>query len=263
MPIAYYTQTADEDHWSGVWEQQQLDHLLAIATHDPLSRHLEAHLPPSGLIFEGGCGLGQYILFFRQRGYQVFGGDFSLRALRIHRQAYPDSPLLGLDLRRLPFANGAFQGHISLGVVEHLEGGLQETLHEFYRTLAPGGILLLSVPWVNGARRLLTPFIRRRQAQRRAAGATFYQYAFTRRELGRFLTAAGFAVRAFYPYSPGKGVREVLSFLKPRTSSHVLSSYASVPARRQLQNTPFRRLLYTPPLLWTFAHMILVVAVRL
>lgn len=255
MPITYYTQTADKDHWSSVWEQQQLNRLLAIAARDPFSRHLEAHLPTSGLILEGGCGLGQYVLFFRRRGYHVVGGDFSPAALRMHRQAYPDSPLLGLDLREMPFTDNAFQAHISLGVVEHLEEGPHEILRELHRTLASGGTLLLSVPWVNGARSLLAPFIRRRQAQRQAAGATFYQYAFTRQELRRFLTAASFVVHAFYPYSPGRGGREIMSLLKTATSGH-----ASVPSQAQRRSSPFRHLIYTPPFLWTFAHMILVVA---
>jgi len=128
-------------------------------------------------------------------------------------------------------------------------------LREIYRTLAPGGTLLLSVPWVNAARRLLASLIRHHQARRLAAGATFYQYAFTRRELRRVLTTAGFVVRAFYPYSPGKGGREILGLLKPTTSSHT-----SAPVRAQRRGSPLRHLIYTPPLLWIFAHMILVVA---
>ena len=187
----------------------------------------------------------------------MIGGDFSLAALRIHRQLHPDSPLLGLALQRMPFADGTFQAQISLGVIEHLEEGPQEMLREFHRTLAPGGILLLSVPWVNGARRLLSPFIRRRQVQRRAAGATFYQYAFTRQELRHFLTTAGFMVHTFYPYSPGRGVREVVGLLKTATFGR---SSASGRAPQRRSSPPLRRLIYTPPLLWTFAYMILVVA---
>lgn len=262
MSITYHLQTPDQDHWTSVWKQQQLDHLLTVAARDPLSRHLKAHLPKIGLILEGGCGLGQYVLFFRRRGYAMIGGDFSLMALQSHRQASPDSPLLGLDLRRLPFADGAFQGHISLGVVEHLEQGPQEMLREFYRTLAPGGTLLLSVPWVNGARRLLARFIRRREAQRRNGGAIFYQYAFSRQELHHFLTSTGFRVQTFHPYSPGKGVREILSLVKPTQSNYTLSAGVPPPTQKQINEHPLRPLLYTPPLLWTFAHMILVIAVK-
>lgn len=264
MPIAYYAQTADEDHWSSVWEQQQLSCLLAIAACDPLSRHLEAHMPTSGVILEGGCGLGQYVVFFRHRGYHVIGGDFSLTALRIHRQVYPDSPLLGMDLRRMPFADGTFQGHISLGVVEHLEEGPQEMLHQFCRTLAPGGILLLSVPCVNGYRRLTMPLIQRRQTKLRAAGADFYQYAYTTAEVRSFLAAAGFRVVAFHPYSPAKGMRECrpLRRLYWRVAGHPARSAGSAAPDSALGGGWLRQLLYTRPLLWAFAHMILAVAVK-
>ncbi len=268
MAITYYAQTANEKHWSAHWGRQQLSHLLAIAARDPLSRHLEAHLPTSGPILEGGCGLGQYVVYFRERGYDIIGGDFSPTALHIHRRIYPSSPLLNLDLRRMPFADGTFPGHISLGVIEHMVHGPQELLREFYRTLNPGGTLLVSVPWVNGARRLLGRLIRRRQAERRAAGATFYQYAFTRRELRGYLGEAGFTVCACHPYSPGRGLREILRLLRParRDSATAATPGESVgarlprPPRRGAATAPLRHLLYTPPVLWTFAHMILAVA---
>ena len=265
MSITYYAQTANRDYWGTVWGQQQLDHLLAVAARDPLSRHLEAYLPMSGVILEGGCGLGQYVLFFRQRGYHIIGSDFSLAALQIHRQAYPDSPLLGLDLRRMPFAADAFQGHISIGVVEHVEEGPQGLLREFYRTLTAGGMLLLAVPWVNGYRLLVKSLIQRRQTRLRVAGAGFYQHAFTLGEIRAFLEKAGFRVRAFHPYSPAKGMREfpVLRNLYRRAAPHPAERKAAAPSGDKAGEEKVhgvRRLLYWPPVLWTFAHMILAVA---
>ncbi len=281
MAIAYHLRGTEEFHWSDLWERQRLDDLLAVAVRDPLSKYLERHLPPSGPILEGGCGLGQYVIYLGDRGYYVIGGDSSLTALHIHRQAYPDSPLLGLDLRRLPFVDDALQGHISIGVVEHLEEGPHELLCEFYRTLSPGGILLLAVPWVNLYRRLTMPMVRRRQRRLRAAGARFYQYAFTRAEIRAFLERAGFRVRAFYPYSPGKGMREISLLLRcgalwkrvvpggyPPYETARNAKHGGVPEapsrdREEVGGgsvSGVRRFLYWPPVLWTFAHMILAVA---
>ncbi len=266
MAIAYYARRPETKHWDKVWEANELSHLLTVARKDPLSTHISKNLPAQGPVLEGGCGLGQYVVYLRDRGYRVIGGDFSLIALRIHRQAYPDSPLLGLDLRRMPLADDSFQGHISIGVVEHHEEGPQELLREFYRTLAPGGMLLLSVPWVNGYRRLNMPRIQRIQTKLRAAGADFYQYAFTRNEIRAFLERAGFRVRAFHPYSPAKGMREfpLLRRLYHRRKAvctaevktgGTVSGEAGVKKVRGV-----RRLLYWSPVLWTFAHMILAVA---
>lgn len=265
MAITYYARRPETKHWDEVWKASTLSHLLAVAQRDPLSVHLLKYLPAQGAILEGGCGLGQYVVYLRTRGYSVIGGDFSLTALRIHRQAHPDSPLLGLDLRRMPFADNAFQGHISLGVVEHLEEGPREMLREFYRTLAPGGMLLLSVPWVNGYRRLAKPLIQGRQSRLHAAGANFYQYAFTRGEVRAFLEKAGFRVRAFYPYSPARGLREFPLLRRlyrravPRPAER--KAAASVSADAGVEKVQgVRRFLYWHPVLWIFAHMILAVA---
>jgi SAM-dependent methyltransferase len=217
-----------------------------------------------GLILEGGCGLGQYVVYFRNQGHSVIGGDFSLAALRIHRRAYPDSPLLGLDLQRMPLADGVLQGQISLGVMEHQEEGPQELLYEFYRVLTPGGTLLLSVPWVNGYRCLARPLIERRQSRLRASGADFYQYAFTRDEMQTFLERAGFRLLTSHPYSPAKGMREVpfLQRLYRRTALKVSEREGTVPidskGAREIQG--LRRFLYWRPVLWLFSHMILAVA---
>lgn len=264
MAIAYYIHRPEAKHWDETWKANQLSRLLATAQRDPLSAHLLKHLPTHGTILEGGCGLGQYVVYLRDRGHSMVGGDFSLIALRVHRQAYPDSPLLGLDLRQIPFADSVLQGHISLGVVEHLEEGPQKMLHEFYRTLAPGGTLLLSVPWVNGYRCLTKRLIQRRQARLRAAGADFHQYAFTRGEIQALLERSGFRVRAFHPYSPAKGIREfpLLRHLQRTVASNYTAEISPTPVGELGAGKVrgLRRCLYWRPVLWLFSHMILVVA---
>jgi SAM-dependent methyltransferase len=264
MAIAYHTRRPEARQWDETWKANELSHLLATARRDPLSAYLVKNLPGHGTILEGGCGLGQYVTYLLDRGYSMLGADFSLSALRVHRRAYPDSPLLALDLGRMPLADGVLQGHISLGVVEHLEDGPQDLLREFYRTLAPGGTLLLSVPWVNGYRRLTNSFIERKQSRLRATGAEFYQYAFTRGEIGTFLQRAGFQVRSFYPYSPAKGMREVpfLGRLYHRRTLHLGGRAGTVPIDREgvEEIQGLRRLLYWRPVLWLFSHMILAVA---
>jgi SAM-dependent methyltransferase len=266
MAITYYARRPGAEYWDEIWQGRLLPHLLAIAQRDPLSAHLLKNLPAHGIALEGGCGLGQYVVHLRQRGYNVVGADYSPSALRIHRQMHPDSPLLSLDLRRMPFANNALQGHISIGVVEHLEEGPLEMLNEFYRTLAPGGTLLLSVPWVNGYRRLLRPLIGREQSRLHAAGAPFYQYAFTRDEIRTFLERAGFRMRSSYPYSPARGMREVpfLGHLYRRTTLNLAQRENTVPIDKggveEIQG--LRRYLYWRPVLWFFSHMILAVALK-
>jgi SAM-dependent methyltransferase len=265
MALAYYTFPAAADSWSHLWREESLQRLLAVAHRDPLSSHLLAHLPSEGMILEAGCGLGQYVTLFRDRGLHMIGGDLSLTALQTHRRLYPASPLAALDLHHMPLADRAMPGLISLGVVEHVEEGPQEMLAEFHRVLAPGGVLLLSVPWVNGYRSLVKRRIEQEQARLRAAGASFYQYAFTSGEVQAFLKRAGFTLQALRPYSPAKGMREcqvLASLLRD-------SSARSRPKTKNGQGTSaavevrgIRRCLYWRPVLHFFAHMILAVSVK-
>jgi hypothetical protein len=83
--------------------------------------------------------------------------------------------------------------------------------------LEPGGVLVLSVPYVNGVRRLGTWWIRRRSRRVRAAGGEFYQFAFSRSEARAFLERNGFRVRLVSPYDPGRLLRKALgNLVRPR-----------------------------------------------
>jgi SAM-dependent methyltransferase len=267
MALANYAQPADESHWTAVWAQNQLEQLLAVAGRDPLSAHLQANLPADGVVLEGGCGLGQYVLYFRQKGYDVMGGDFSVAALQAHYRQRPTTPLAAMNLRTLPFADGAIAAHISLGVVEHLEAGPEPILREMVRTLRPGGVALVSVPWMNGLRTLFRPRLQRREQQKQATGLAFYQYYYSRAELGRFLEQAGLRVVRYYPYSPGKGLREFLPVRSRRATTQGVATEGVVNRERmsgeeEAQVVGWRRLLYWRPVLAMTAHMLLAVAVK-
>jgi SAM-dependent methyltransferase len=268
MALAQYAQPPDERHWSGVWAQNQLEQLLAVADHDPLSAHLQAFLPTRGVILEGGCGLGQYVLYFREKDYEVVGGDFSVEALQVHHRQRPITPLAAMDLRALPFADGALAAHISLGVVEHLEAGPGPILQEMARTLPTGGLALVSVPWLNGLRTLFRPVLRRREREKQAAGLAFYQYYYGRGEIRAFLAEVGFRVVRFYPYSPGKGLREFLPMRRRGVKKEEFTAEGAKDAEKKEkreEEKPMeggRRILYWRPVLAMTAHMILAVAVK-
>jgi hypothetical protein len=125
---------------------------------------------------------------------------------------------------------------------------------------------MLSVPWVNGYRWPTAPVVRWRQARRRDAGAIFYQYAFVRREIQAFLELVGLRVLAFHPYSPAKGMREVPllgHMYRKYRSDRTAATGASVPDTGGSElnaGRGWRRLVYWPPVLAAFAHMILAVA---
>lgn len=220
-------------------------------------------------MLEAGCGLGQYVLLLRERGRAAVGADWSLDALGDAARA--GAPVAVMDLRALAIATGAVGTYLSLGVVEHDPEGPDAILSEAARVVPRGGVLLLSVPYWNGVRRLAAPYLRRQGRLTREAGGQFYQFAFTRRELGRQLTAHGFAVRGFHPYDPGRVLRKALSRLGRGRSARSPAPEASPgpsPARpvalapRPALRRAARALLYSGPALRLLGHMLLAVAVR-
>ncbi|HEX6210376.1 MAG TPA: class I SAM-dependent methyltransferase [Methylomirabilota bacterium] len=269
--LAYYSAAAPEDFWTEHWGAHTVDELLAIAAVSPLTTLITAALPREGLVLEAGCGLGQYVILLRQRGWRAAGVDGSLSALVTARRAAP-VPLAASDLRALAIRSGAVAAYVSLGVVEHDREGPDAILAEARRVLAPGGVLVVSVPYLNGARRLGAPWIRRRARAVAAAGGAFYQYAFSRRELLAALARHGFVAQSAHPYDPARLLRSALPGALVARLQRPAAPAGAAPSGPRPAPRPagvrgrlarlLRRTLYTGPALRLLGHMLLVVARR-
>jgi SAM-dependent methyltransferase len=267
VPLAYYSRAATEEFWSEHWAGEEPHRLVDIASRSPLTGIIEAALPASGQMLEAGCGLGQYVILLRQRGHTVSGSDWSLDALRRCRAAMPSAPLAVMDLGRLAIKSGVLAAYISLGVVEHDADGPGAIVAEAVRALTPGGTLLLSVPYWNGARRVLTRRVIREGHRIRAAGGLFYQFAFSRSEVRSFLEAQGLQVISFHPYDPARMWRKRFKQVAANLGGAARSSapggdIGGVPRGRRLARAVLKRLLYSAVSLRLFGHMILAVAVK-
>ena len=241
--LAYYSIAAAQEFWVEHWGGHSVEELLAIARRSPLTDLITRALPTDGVILEAGCGLGQYVLLLRERGWRVAGVDWSFQALAACRRA-ASAPLALMELRGLAIADGALAGYISLG-----------------------GVLIVSVPYVNGVRRLAAGWIRRRNREIARQGGAFYQSAFSRTELVAALARCGFSVRAAHPYDPARILRQALRPLRRRRRRRASASgesaaptAAAEPRRERTLVALAKRLLYTEPALRLLGHMLLVVA---
>jgi len=270
VPLTYYSRAATQDFWSEHWAGQDVHGLLDIARSSPLTGLIEAALPPRGRILEAGCGLGQYVILFRERGRRAVGADWSLEALGRCRDAAPGTPLAVMDLGRLAVRSGVFDAYVSLGVVEHDPAGPARVVAEAARVLAPGGRLIMSVPYWNGVRTLGAAHLNRQGRKLSASGGEFYQFAYRRREVRAFLEAEGFRVRSFHPYDPVRMMRPALRWLTGIAAGFGLRGRARggrpsgdvAPAARRGQASALRRMAYSDPVLRMCAHMILAIADR-
>lgn len=283
--LAYYSVAADREFWSEHWGGHTVEELLAIARTSPLTDLIVAALPRTGVVLEAGCGLGQYVLLLRERGWAAIGVDWSRDALASARRVSP-APLAAMGLTALALRDGAVASYVSLGVVEHDPAGPDGILAEARRVLAPDGTLVISVPYVNGLRRLGARWIRRQNHALEAAGGKFYQYAFTRAELLGALARHGFTPLAVHPYDPARVLRSLRRRTR-RTGGEAREPAAAAaregavsgraggapagatagegvtpPRRRGLIARVARQVLYTEPALRLLGHMLLVVARR-
>jgi SAM-dependent methyltransferase len=198
--------------WNAQWTQTacstSVDH-LAMSEHWPL---IQQYIPPPQRVLEAGCGLGRWVRFLDEHGYETHGADFAATGIAGAQARWPGLRVLVADLRAMPYETGFFDAIVSFGAIEHDVDGPADILAEMRRVLAPGGILYCTVPCMNGIRRTgvaaLDNWIVRNRMIRRLAGRTsdavFFEYVFKPREYRDILEQAGYQVLHLIPLCPSE-----------------------------------------------------------
>ena len=184
--------------WKLEGSEVNLDDCQIELIHDVLL----THLPKAGLIVDAGCGVARWPIYLRQRGYRVFGLEWSHEACRIAKDTDPQLEVVRSDVRSTPLKDRSVDAVLSLGVVEHDEAGPIAALRETHRILKPGGLLLLAVPYNNPLRRLLVNHLQSYVTRRRRRASWklgFAEYRFSAREVRGFLEQCSFEVLSMHP----------------------------------------------------------------
>jgi SAM-dependent methyltransferase len=212
--LAYYLDAADVDFWDQHWKTYFSPEIYTGAEQGALGWFegpFTRYLLRQGRVVEAGCGLGQYVLALRVRGYDAEGIEWGHETVQAVCALYPDLPVRVGDVTRLTVPDGYYSGYISLGVVEHRQEGPEPFLQEAYRMLEPGGVAFISVPYFHPLRRLKA---RLGLYQGRPDGLEFYQYAFTEAEFATLLQTAGFEIIDQMLYGGFKGVKDEIPLLR-------------------------------------------------
>lgn len=211
--------------------------------------------PAGGILLDFGCGSGAQTLLFAPQFARTIAVDVDEAyvaecARRVAHAGLADRVrCIAYDGYRLPIDSQTVDFAVSFEVLEHVDNEAR-ALSEVFRVLKPGGLLALSVPnrwWVfetHGAALPLLPWNRvpffswlPKSLHDRWARARIY----SRREIVRKLTAAGFDVQsAVYVTAPMDVVRNArvqralraLVFRDDRTSVPFLSTAVLAVAKR-------------------------------
>lgn len=219
------------DYWANTWDEISFDESLRQCLDDPLRPLFEKYVQPDSLILEGGCGIGHWVAYFKDRGYSIVGLDFSHRTLAELKTRRDGLWLCSGNVNSLPFADETFDIYYSGGVVEHFESGCEDALAEARRVIKKGGKLLLSVPFFSPLRRYLLAFRRNEWATtakpradgRREDDLTYFQYAYHREEFIEMLRAAGLDIVETVPYGVTWGLYDI-DFLSQRARKKNISA---------------------------------------
>jgi SAM-dependent methyltransferase len=127
-----------------VFHTNRIQTLLRLIT-----RELE--IPPGVRALDVGCNTGPMLIPLRRRGYDVVGIDISpddvSQAERYLRErGLPEGRLSVADGTRLPFRDQSFDFILLVDILEHTDFP-ERIVSEVQRLLAPGGLVIATVPW--------------------------------------------------------------------------------------------------------------------
>jgi SAM-dependent methyltransferase len=159
-------------------------------------------------LFDLGCGSGGLLQFLAESGIPLAGAcDVYPESLELVRRRV-EAPLLLVDEGRFPPLGAGYELLSLFDVLEHIDDDTG-TLRHLFSILAPGGILVLTVP--------AHPFLFNEMDE-----IAHHRRRYRRRELARKLHASGFEVRRLAhfmaPLVPMVGLRWIARALSPGRS---------------------------------------------
>jgi SAM-dependent methyltransferase len=202
--LALYLEIGDlQDLWDNRWQASNLEYVFTRARLGHLGEFeypFKRYLPKDGIILEAGCGTGRYVCALQKLGYEIEGIDYAASTIsRIH-EVDPTLNVRVGDINHIDCPDNHYAAYISIGVLEHNFNGICQGLSEAFRVLRPGGVSLISVPYLNWPRRRTYRDSSIAETEELLNGLRFYQDHLDVSEFVQQANEIGFTLLEQYPY---------------------------------------------------------------
>lgn len=192
-----YTVRSITQQQAYMWDGVNTEDEVSVCKQRRLDRYLFKYLNKGEPILEAGCGPGTWVIYLREKGFDVQGMEHDETLVSRIKKDMPEIPVRVGDVAHLPYKDGALGAYISLGVVEHFENGADGPLKEAWRVLRPGGVLILTVPFNNFFRKLVAHPLRSLYLaihKLRGGETHFAEYRYSMAEVCEMVKRAGFEI---------------------------------------------------------------------
>ncbi len=191
------------DYWNEYWSNQgYLQNLIHSGSKGDLGEfeHLiKKYVDKNELILEAGCGPGHLVAALTKNGYKAIGIDYEPEVVEFANKYLPHEKIIKGDVLKLDLPDAILGCYFSVGVAEHFIDGPQTVLREARRVIKNGGVALISVPYLNKARKRLMTGLQEELSNN--STYHFHQYYFSILDFSTELAKAGFKVVEWYPYA--------------------------------------------------------------
>lgn len=164
---------------------------------------LEKYLQKDGRYLDAGCGIGGWVLFLKDEGYNVEGIDVTAKTIRAITEYDPDAKVKVASMRQIPYQDNSFDGVLAIGTLEYLEEQVDTGIQEAHRVLKKDGFFFVEVPAANMLRRFFYLPLKAIQKMVKISQGdvpVFAGYLFDRSEIKELLEKHGFAVEVEQPH---------------------------------------------------------------